>query len=371
MNPDYRIYEQIDRYLKNNLSEEELAQFNDLLLKDETFKATFEAQKDAHELIVDNEMIKLKERMSQDLNHKGGSNFSRWTKLVLFSAAISSVVFYSYTKYFQSTLKVETVKKENRQIQQKTMSSETKEIRKSSEKINSHKSLANADLIPGETEKTDDNRSSIVEITKEELQNEKVPITTVVEKSSTTANLKKPIPSNNSIYGCEAIRISAEVKIKYDENQQGEAVVIIDPSSVKGGTPPYSYSINKEPFTQDNTFEPVKEGHYFVQIKDQNGCISELEKEINIRIPKKEIDDVFTPSNGDTWSFPIQTNTTATISILNKSGLTVYSANINGGYPNQWDGRDMDGNELNTGNYYFIINFANGELLKGHVSIIR
>ena len=374
MNPNYHIHEQIDRYLNNNLSEDELVQFNKSLLNDTSFKEIFEAQKEAHEMIVDNEMIKLKERMSKDLDNHGDGDSYNWGKTILLTAAISSVAVFSYLLY--NNTKPDTIVANQEEIiptkKEIAVTNINKEIT-TTEKNNTKTSITSSSLennnTIGEKQPTvAENNNPVVSPSTENKINT-APV--VTEKIIPVPEIKNTIQEHKPVVNCETTVITAEVKVNYNPDDQNEATIIVDKLSVKGGSSPYSFSLNQSAFNNDNTFESVKNGNYHIHIKDKNGCISEIKKEITVKIPQKEIDDAFTPSMGETWSFPIKNNTDATISIINKAGLTVYSSAISGGYPSEWNGRDLNGNELNAGSYYFVVTFANNDLLRGHISIIK
>jgi hypothetical protein len=371
MNPNYHIHEQIDRYLKNDLSAEELVEFNKNLLNDVEFKETFEAQKDAHELIVDNELIKLRERMSHDLSNESGTDSSNWGKIILLSAAIGSVAVFSFVQY-NNYKSVPGSGQEKNISTQKDLTVDTHENKDFTTK-ESRGTTAVTRLSPVENDNRSENKQTPV--TKNDLppDNKKVePNNSNVvntENVKPTTETKIPSTENSKVpVNCETIVVTANVKVSYAKE---EATIVVDKASVKGGASPYLFSLNQHSFSADNSFEDIKEGTYHVYIKDENGCISEIKKDVIVKIPQKEIDDAFAPSMGEKWSFPIKENADARITIINKAGLTVYTTTINGGYPNEWDGRDTNGNELNAGNYYFIINFTNNELLKGHISIVK
>ncbi len=377
MNPNYHIHEQIDRYLNTNLSEEELAHFNAALLNDISFKETFEAQKEAHELIIDNEMIKLKERMSRDLNNQGGGDAYNWSKIILLSAAISSVVVFSYFLYNNTKQTSTTTTQEEIIIDQKEIAiTNTDKENVVTEKNNTNSEIS-IPSSPIEKANTREDKQTITSESNTNLnvnlsnENKVIPPPLVIEKTISTPELKNTTQDHKTTVNCETTVITAEVRVDYGLDNQNEATIIVDKLSVKGGSSPYSFSLNKERFNNDNTFESIKNGNYHIHVKDKNGCISEIKKEITVKIPQKEIDDAFTPSMGETWSFPIKNNSDATISIINKAGLNVYSSAINGGYPSEWNGRDLNGNELNAGSYYFVVNFVNNDLLKGHISILK
>ena len=367
MNPKYDIYEEIDRYLNKELSEAELTQFNKKLSDDSAFKSIVEAQKTANEVIIDQEMIKLKARMSKEMNADNTSS-GPWGKIIIFSAVvITSAALYTYSNYSSSD--AEGVKENSvastqshTTIAQPPEKTSTTPVVKS--KLSKQTEEANLDAQSDPTHTT-----PIVEAKKEEAIITKETATTTVtpkeevKQSFTAAEIAR--------VNCETVHITAEVRVDYGFDSDGEAMIIIDPFSIKGGTAPYSYAIDKSSFDNHTRFSGMKDGVYHVCVKDHNNCISQVKKEIVVRTPVKEIDEAFAPSHGEHWKFPLKAHADATLTIFNKSGVTVYTANISGGSPDEWDGKTNAGVELEFGNYYFVIQYSAREVVKGHISIIK
>jgi len=53
----------------------------------------------------------------------------------------------------------------------------------------------------------------------------------------------------------------------------GDQDAYINVNQVIGGVPPYAYSLNNQPFTNDNTFTNLTAGDYDVALADANGCL--------------------------------------------------------------------------------------------------
>jgi gliding motility-associated-like protein len=68
----------------------------------------------------------------------------------------------------------------------------------------------------------------------------------------------------------------------------------------------------------------------------------------------------------DTWD--LSNLNVSEVKIFNRYGLEVYQQN---NYTNQWDGRDMKGNELPTATYYYVITFESGKQKTGWVYLQR
>jgi gliding motility-associated-like protein len=369
MNPEYDIYEQIDQYLSNNLSQEDLILFNSKMATDKLLQELVEAQKLANEIIIDNEMIRLKERMQMDLG-KGGNGGANHVKIIvstilIISASVGSYIYFSsdissgkgtVSKSLNESLNIKT---NGQKVISNPKKAENLTQENNSNKINNRSNDLSKISIQSNISESEDN-----EIPKFENM--------VSSPPSFTTNNKVTFPVESKKINCDEIKIEANTKVDFGFNNS-EATIIIDKKSIHGGVAPYLFSLDNEAYTASSKFENVKEGIYSLYIKDNNNCICILQQPIVVKqvVEPKEIDEAFNPSNGDKWTFPITINQDGEISIYNKGGSIVYSARINGGSPSEWDGRDVNGNELITGNYYFIIKFTNSELVKGHITIVR
>src|SRR6478736_2544568 len=97
MNPAYHIYEQIDKYLRKELSEAELIEFQAKLAVDNELSDLVEAQRIANRAIVDRELFSLKQRMAQDFNDGQVDSSVNWPKIIgVVSLLILSASFLVY-----------------------------------------------------------------------------------------------------------------------------------------------------------------------------------------------------------------------------------------------------------------------------------
>jgi hypothetical protein len=368
MNREFEIYEYIDRYLQGELSEIELQQFKEKLQSDQEFKSIVEAQELAHEVLVYNELSKLKARMRDDLKQtKNG--FGNWGKVLVISAVAitGSLLTYTYLHKTESSSEKKTVQQEIKS--QDTQQPENQEIK--NESLDQKHSIRVPESNTAAPVVKDSSENDIKENHPVENPTEKKgPVSNSSDKEPTFAYpLKEPEISTK--VNCDVVHMFAEVRVDYGFKGQEEATIIIDPHSVKGGSGPYVYALDNSDFQIESRFTGIKDGKYQLKIKDHNNCISTLKKEVVVKIPVKEIDEAFVPSQGETWKFPIKENANAEITIVSKAGTVVYSASIMNGHPAEWDGRSNAGVELETGNYYFVIKYSAIDLVKGHISIVR
>jgi|GEM_PF-5022424 len=370
MNPKYDIYEEIDRYLIKQLSEGELVIFTTKLKNDPSLQELVDAQKLANEIIIDHELVKLKERMRQDLRQGGSENTSNWGKIILLTVAVSSTALYSYTQFSnpseQSSIKEESIKN-------------TSSLPETTENTLLAVTTDNKHTAFTKTNTTEENQAII----STEQESSSLAIENKVEQTTSThlqnknavksdlTEQKAYVLEHSPVISCETVKITADVSVDYGHQNYEDATIIVQKQTVKGGTAPYSYSLDEAAFEKENRFDGLKDGVYHVSIKDYNNCVSKITKNIVVKIPVKEIDEAFTPSNGERWKFPIPDHADGTITIINKAGTTVYSQNIVGGYPSDWDGRGNNGTALDLGNYYFMVTFKDNTINKGHISIVQ
>ncbi|MCK0146694.1 T9SS type B sorting domain-containing protein [Arenibacter sp. F26102] len=120
-----------------------------------------------------------------------------------------------------------------------------------------------------------------------------------------------------------------------------------------GGNPDYTYQINDEPVTEDNTFFIKRTDTYSITVFDETGC--SVTHEIFVEFIDIEISNFFTPNGdglNDTWKPKnIEIFPNITISIFDRYGRKIYSMLQNTA---PWEGAYQDSN-LPVGDYWYII----------------
>ncbi|MCF6295834.1 MAG: T9SS type B sorting domain-containing protein [Flavobacteriaceae bacterium] len=149
-------------------------------------------------------------------------------------------------------------------------------------------------------------------------------------------------------------------------DEAGEIIAITN-----GGTGYYQYTLNGEDYGITNTFIVTEEGTYTVIVTDSSGCQAIAEIEIEIVGPC--IPNYFTPNGDgvtDTWTPGcIEDFPNLTFDIFDRYGRKVATYRA-GEY---WDGR-YKGNELPTGDYWYVVRPNNSILNKpyvGHFTLYR
>ncbi|MBN8641206.1 MAG: T9SS type B sorting domain-containing protein [Flavobacteriales bacterium] len=128
----------------------------------------------------------------------------------------------------------------------------------------------------------------------------------------------------------------------------------------------YEYSIDGITYQDSNVFEYLDAGEYTIFVRDKNGCGTTLHETYILTYPK-----YFTPNNdgyNDYWKVKYsQLETNIKIMIFDRFGklLKVLNNDLN-----VWDGK-LDGQDLPSDDYWFVIQRANGKEYKGNFTLKR
>jgi gliding motility-associated-like protein len=121
---------------------------------------------------------------------------------------------------------------------------------------------------------------------------------------------------------------------------------------------------------------PTETTVYMVSGIGTNGCSGTAEVTVEVRdtgdkLPV-EAPRMFSPNNdgvNDTWVIGnIQNFPDCELIVFTRSGKLVFETR---GYNNDWDGRDINQNDLPEGAYFYTISCSDGKNASGSVSIIR
>ena len=170
----------------------------------------------------------------------------------------------------------------------------------------------------------------------------------------------------------------------YNVTAPGAADGSID-LSLEGGFPPFVFSWSNGSTTED--LEGLNSGPYVISITDSGGCVVRdsifLSDPVNTFIGNVaaegeysgiKIPNGFTPNGdgfNDTWrisglSATLERNE---VLVFDVRGKLVYRMQ---NYRAQWDGRDLNGNALPAGDYFWVFRTPNAAgVIKGNVNLRR
>lgn len=169
-------------------------------------------------------------------------------------------------------------------------------------------------------------------------------------------------PKHTSI--CDDVHIIAKTQIHGTcvGQTQGEIHV----TNVKGGSSPYSYELSGLDQNSDGVFTNLDIGVYKLSITDKNSCVKIFE---NLKVTEKacRLDLYMELSSQNPIIFPVYEKA-GSLSIFDKKGILIYSANIGRNERLEWNGL-ANGGILQAGYYPFIIRFEDGTIQNGSITV--
>ena len=129
----------------------------------------------------------------------------------------------------------------------------------------------------------------------------------------------------------------------------------------------YEYSIDGANYQPEPFFNDLATGEYTVYIKDANGCLPVLAKSVYVL----DYPRFFTPNGdgaNDYWQVPfLITRGDAEITVFDRFGKLIqrFRGNSRG-----WDGT-YNGKPLPSNDYWFVLRFGDGKIIRGHFSMLR
>lgn len=190
----------------------------------------------------------------------------------------------------------------------------------------------------------------------------------------TTPQISVTAPGNYSVTvtntsGCTATKL---FNVTLSEEATITDIIVNDFSDnntsqiIATGSGTYEYSIDGITYQESNLFTNLEHGTYTAYVKDTKGCgITSQDFQI------LDAPNFFTPNGdgqNDLWFVPLLAlQPRTTISIFDRYGKLIYNFRAN---QNGWNGT-FDGFELPAADYWYVISFINGRIVRGHFSLIR
>ena len=370
MRPALDIYEQIDLYLDGKLAGDELLQFEHQLNIDATLTAKVASVKLANELLVNKELLSLKAQMKIEMANipfEGDALPAKTQKLPwkLLIVSVLSIVYGGVMLLTKQDAKPEQVNKSQEKIYVSDKH-ETKELNLQ------NKSFETTDVSTNKITINESNKITIPQVDHSVVTDQDHSAKENVGSPSVVPHEYKKLPAliteNALVDPCSAVVLEADVKLLPTCKDQSTGEIIFD--DIKNGISPYAFSVDQgKHFSKHNRFSHLKTDTYQPVIKDANGCITQLQ---HVSITEKECSTeqkefAFNPQYNETFKFPVSETAEGKIQILTRTGTLVFTATL--GSTKEWDGIALDGSSAKAGVYVFIVEFSNGKIKKGYVTL--
>lgn len=373
MRKEENIYELLEKYEKGSLEGKELEDFKTRLQNEPELQKKLEVLKSTNKLVILNRLREVKglliEEESKVKGRDGnGSKGKTIIGLTILAVLVGSIFIWSGKKSDNIII----TKDQNRPIQKTAKNNpviipeneEVKEVitsgsiekKKPAEQKEKTKESARL-FIPGELKTKNETQSPVIIKEKDSTvaSADETPTTVAATDSSTTTEKTKP---------CDNTKIQAGINrkepCKADDN--GEISV----TQVKGGTAPYRFILNETDESLNGLFTGLKEGKYKIEIIDNEGCNMILSTfTLSGKSCRKDL--YFNPYRGEELEMPTYEKS-GNLTIFDKAGNLYYQERIPANETIIWNGHSISG-ELNAGYYIFIIQYEDGNIQEGSITI--
>lgn len=358
-------YELIERYLNHELLGEELKSFEQRMKSEPDFAKEVAIHKDAQELVIDQGVLEVKQKLRaiHKAETRGGN--SGW-KILLSGLA---VVLLSATGLYLFNSRSDKSKTETVVVNSDATKSAT--VVKSSDAVVNNDSGTSIQNKNNNAVNNDVSQNVNTTIVVDSAVNK---TDNVDHNRSGKEEAKTPEPSvapvQSNIPDCSKIKIYGNV-VTYSSCSDKSTGKIQIGLNVKGGKKPYTFSIDEESgYGMAANYSDLAPGKYKVFAKDADGC-SNLLKEVLIERVNCPKSYSFAPDRGEVWVVPVNSGKSGEIKIQSKSLEFVYTASFTNGNAEVWNGTNKTGQDLPGGLYLFTIDYSDGEVVRGEVTILR
>lgn len=369
MNFEDKRYQQIEDFLKGNLTGPEEEAFAKEMAASPDLASRVDKHKLAEELVLEHKLLDVKSILQEEIQK--GERIKLIQKLVaagvgiILAALLLSFLIANKDKAetinqksvpAPDTASVENLSRKQTPVLQEEKNLSVVPIEKPllpESRKDTKVETANFITEPEQVIEIKDSVSDNVEASNKPLQTKK---DTAITQKTDQQKVADP---------CADFEITA--RLTPVATCEGEAEGRIEISKITGGTAPYSTTITDE---EGNivTGNNLPAGLYSVRITEGTGC-SKKYKEVSISEKACMKEYSFNPFYGESFDIPYYKED-GIFTVYDKSGKTWFSKTVQGTSAEKWDGSSANG-DINTGYYMFTIRYSDGKQKQGYITIVR
>ncbi len=386
---EIEIYERIEQYLSGKLSQEEHAEMEVVMAVDPAYTKALAQQKEIFNFIEESSLADIREHMLSIHKRKTRliqvRNKILWAGAIVIALAIIGLTLYLLLSDKKdrggivppADISESIINKESQGIVPVAINHDTIQTTEpKAPKIETSRTTTKEENVTIE-KKTIETIPDIVS------SDDKIPQADTIKEAVKTAPEKDtslfikaedtesgdetPLPE---ALDCSQVSILAEVKVAPSCEHEPTGRLLIETSSVSGGTPPYELSVdNQASYHKTLVRGSLPPDKYSVWIRDKNKCATWMGL-FTVNTYKCIYEDVFAPDEGEMWEIPNR-GQTCKLWIYNRGGALVFENSYNFPGTFYWDGRKATGEIVPMGAYSFILTIENEAPVKGTVTVIR
>ncbi len=398
---DIEKFEFFESVLNDSVSDSQKKEFEEALNQNDLLAKEFNDYRNLHELVIDNSVLEIKDTIAS-IHREALHNPAKGKGLPgnnMMFLLISGIVIISVTLFF--LLKdQEPVKNEAKIIPEKTGQSvdsfhekkmdiennESQETAVKDEDIEEVQPIFSKteeqpmlmdtlqaeekELSGPEPDPSEDN------LTKSGIQEKmiEVPRQSIDRLEKINQKTDNEIEEKD-VEGVDCKNVSITLTFEFENScveEVNSGKIIITKNSLSGGTSPYYFSINggRDYFESKFLFNYLSPGNYELFVRDINQCEERIsEVTIEEEICKK--DYKYSPLLGEPWIIPVEKGKSGIFRLFSRTGQIIVEKRVDDFSDKTWYGRDNNNNPLNMGYFPFIIQYTDGEVFRGSVTLVK
>jgi hypothetical protein len=359
------IFKNIDGFLKGNLHGEELQEFEEALLQNQELREEVENARSLQKLVFQNRLLTIKDLAKQEearienknLTVKKGTIGAAFLILIL-----ATIGILQYNKNEDSVTEQSVGNPDKVQVVQGNGTSGKSDSEKNQDPEFSDGDSGNSKILKIHNSGIPHSESNYT--IKDTILPE-IPVDNAYIKPEVTRTLdSKNISAvkDENTQSCEFVHLKA--RISTTPACIGSSDGKIEAINISGGTMPYTQNLfanGKEVYSNSG----LKAGNYELVITDSKNCQQRFEAQINEK--SCPVNDYFNPSFGEVWNIPV-TDKSGKLTIYSRTGTLIYQMDLKKNTAATWNGADKY-DRLEAGYFIFVIEYEDGEVLKGSVTI--
>jgi len=352
------LSELIDHYISAKLKGEEKAKFETNMAIDTSLFEAVEKQKVIQSLLVESGLNDIRQMMSNDFKRESQFQKTKWIGGSLLLLAVTGIGLYMISPLVSEKKIVEV--KDKVVINNTTASNQTGSltIKEATNYTKENKIVATNENEEVVTAELNNNVvSEEKEITVEKLiqSNAKLPETDKLVSENANVVIADPCVNFKPKY---SIRTSPSVVNK----ETGKLTVLSDDKKL-------TFALNNGKASFNSTFDELGYGSYSLTIKNDDGC---LYKDQSIKIAQTYClvieKERFSPEVDQEYTWPIVLEAVVSIKIYNKQMQEIRNYST---HSTSWDGRNREGQLVDTGLYKIEIVYKSGERCLFNLTVFK
>lgn len=367
--------EKFDALNKGLLSESEKQELEATMSNDKELMELFEKAQMVDQIVIASEALKLKAQMKKDLARpKNNFYLGLAGSLILLSSA--GLVYFLNQPAQEKLTKAEqlTEIQLNDTLSEKSISNiEEKTVEKAvqhKETLTLAHNLAEKETLNPISEKESIQQptetANVVELGQEKITLKEPKENSPISSASTKSNTK---PTD----WCADFR--AEVLFETFPSCRGAASgeVLIKTETQKLGKAPFVFWVNG--VSSQSKISGLAPNEYILKVTDANGCSAESGKKVVIgeKTCSAKKDFVFNVNYDATWQITCRQGLKpSTLHISDANGRMVFQKTLEKSEETvEWNGDSNTGQNVNSGNYFYVLSYADGSIDQGLITLVK